>query len=170
MPRLILFRHAKADRARAGEKDHERALSKHGRAEAEAAGRVLAKSGERPALVLCSTSRRTRETWDAARPALAGEPRPRFLRSLYEADGDYLPILREEGSGSSLMVIGHNPAIQVTALRLARDLGGADGAALAGGFPTAAIAVFDFEGEWSGLAPGGARLAAFLQPPDGNGE
>jgi phosphohistidine phosphatase len=129
---------------------------------------LLAEAGEEPTLVLCSTSRRTRETWDAARPALAGEPRERFLRSLYEADGDYLPILREEGSGPSMMVIGHNPAIQVTALRLARDLAGADGAALAGGFPTAAIAVFDFEGDWGDLAPGVGRLAAFLQPQGGS--
>jgi phosphohistidine phosphatase len=33
-------------------------------------------------------------------------------------------------------------------------------------FPTAAIAVLEFHGTWSGLAPGRARLTAFVTPRD----
>ena len=79
----------------------------------------------------------------------------RFLHSIYEADADYLPILREEGGeASSLVLVGHNPAIHATALRLAKALAGPDAAALAQQFPTAALAAFDFDIAWEKLKPG----------------
>ena len=64
----------------------------------------------------------------------------------------------------SAMVIGHNPTMQVLALRLAApDAGVADGSDLAEiqrKFPTGALATLTFEGGWSTLAPGAARLTA----------
>ena len=121
--------------------------------------------------MLCSSSARTRETWELARAALGAAPEVRFLRSIYEADADYLPILREEGGeASSLVLVGHNPAIHATALRLAKALAGPDGAALAQQFPTAALAVFDFDIPWEKLKPGAMKLVAFLRPSGGEGD
>lgn len=128
-------------------------------------GMVFAGRGEKPDLVLCSTSERTRETLEEVEPALGGKRSVAFLREIYEADGDYIQVLREHGGRSkTLMLVGHNPAIHVTALRLAEDLAGTDGNNLSNRFPTAAAAIFDFQGKWNDLRPGAMTLAAFICP------
>ena len=164
MPRLLLLRHAKAERARPGERDHERALTKEGRKDSKAIGQRIAKDGGAIDLVLSSTSRRTRETWDGVAPALGGEPEVRFLGSLFDAGDSYLPVLHAEGGKArAILVIGHNPAMHETALELAEGPGGRDGARLSKGFPKAAVAIFDFDGEWRSLQPGNMRLVAFIE-------
>jgi phosphohistidine phosphatase len=170
MPRLLLLRHAKAERARPGVSDHERSLSERGRDDAAAVGSAMAARGERPDAVICSPSQRTRQTWDEVRPNLEGGPEPRFARELYEG-GDYLAILRREGGNAqSLLLIGHNPTTHDTATLLAADLTTSDGALLKQRFPTAALAILDFDGGWADLRPGAARLAAFIRPRDGQGD
>lgn len=170
MPRLLLFRHAKAERdPPKGGSDHERVLSKRGRADAAAMGRLLAERGDVPARVLCSTSARTRETWDLAREAFADPPAPVFLRALFEAGGDYLDILRSEGGDADrLIVVGHNPTIQRTAIGLAESLDAPDGRLLAEDYPTSAVAVLDWTGAWRDLQPASMRLFAFLRPDRGS--
>ena len=164
MPRLLLLRHAKAERARAGETDHGRLLSKRGRGDAEEMGRRIAGSGERPELLLCSTSERTRQTWDLVQPALAGRIETRFVRALYEAD-DYLDIVRAEGGDArSVLLIGHNPAIQGTAVRLAVESRTVDGADVSAQFPTAALAILESDARWAELKPAMMRLVAFIAP------
>jgi len=164
MPRLLLLRHAKAERARAGDKDHSRALSKRGRRDAEEMGRRIAESGERPELLLCSTSERTRQTWHLVQPALADPIEPRFMRTLYEAE-DYLDILRAEGGNAqSVLLIGHNPAIQGTAVRLVAEPRTVDGADVSAQFPTAALAILESDAGWAELKPAMMRLVAFIRP------
>jgi phosphohistidine phosphatase len=164
MPRLLLFRHADAERTPPGSTDHERALTKGGQKASAAVGEMMARHGEAPDLVLCSTSARTRETWEAAGSALSATPEVRYLRSIYEA-GDYFDIMRAEGGNArTLLLIGHNPAMHETALLVAADLAGRDGARLREGFPKAALAAFDFDGAWAALRPRLMRLSAFLLP------
>jgi len=165
MPRLLLLRHAKAERARAGETDHDRALTKRGKEDSEEAGRVIAERGEKVDLVLASDSRRTRETWESAGPRLKGKPKVRLLRSLYDASDTYLPVLREEGGDAkTILLVGHNPTIQETAVRLAADMTSREGRALSDRFPKAALAVLDFDGAWETLRPRQMRLVAFIPP------
>ncbi len=163
MPRLILLRHATAERAGLGQTDHERALTKGGRKESNAVGKALAKRGESIDLVLSSDSKRTRETWECVAEKLGGAPEVRFLRSLFEAQ-NYVPIIKAEGGDAeAILVIGHNPAMHATALTLAEGLAGRDGERLRAGFPKAALAILDFSGEWKSLRPGQMRLAAFIE-------
>nr|WP_274917872.1 histidine phosphatase family protein [Streptomyces sp. WZ-12] len=61
--RLIVLRHAKSAWPE-GVPDHERPLAGRGRRDAPAAGRWLRQQHCAPDVVLCSTSRRTRETWE----------------------------------------------------------------------------------------------------------
>jgi phosphohistidine phosphatase len=165
MRRLLLLRHAKAERARPGETDHERVLAERGQKDSKAVAAVIAERGEHPDLVLCSTSVRTRQTFEPIRPALAGVPEERFLRALFEAGRDYIALLRQEaGTAQSLLLIGHNPAIHETAVRLAANLDTADGKELSARFPTAALAIFDLDGDWADIRPGSMRLAAFVTP------
>lgn len=165
MPRLILLRHATAERARAGESDHQRKLTKGGRKEAAAAGRLIVERGEEIDLVLSSDAARTRETWEGVEPHLSKSPTVRLLRSLYDASGSYLPILNKEGgNATTILIVGHNPTIHATATVLAADLAGHDGAILAERFPKAGLAIMDFDGEWAALAPRVMRLTAFILP------
>jgi phosphohistidine phosphatase len=167
MPRLLLLRHAKAERAKPGENDHARALSKRGKRQATVMGMVMAKRDERPDLVLCSDSTRTTQTWDGVEPELAKSPDVRILRSLYEAD-DYLDILRTEGDeAGSILLIGHNPAIQETAALLAADRAAGRAAEMSSHFPTAALAILEFDGHWRTLGPRRMRFLDFLTPPEG---
>ena len=80
MRRLILLRHAKSDRSRSGERDHDRVLAKRGRGAAPRMGAYMASHGLRPDLVVCSTAVRARETWELVSPAF-DEP-PRVVREL----------------------------------------------------------------------------------------
>ncbi len=167
MPRLILLRHATAERAGPGQTDHDRALTKGGRKESKAVGKTLARRGEAVDLVLSSDSRRTRETWEGVAEKLGGAPEVRFLRSLFEAQ-NYVPIIKAEGGeADAILVVGHNPAMHATALTLAESLAGRDGDKLRAGFPKAALAIFDFEGGWQSLRPNQMRLVAFIEADAG---
>ena len=61
-----------------------------------------------------------------------------------------------------LVVLGHNPTMAYLAQLLQDGTGDpAVGASMAGDFPTSAVAVFGYDGEWSSLTTGSARLDAF---------
>src|ERR1700752_4569037 len=127
MPKLLLLRHATAERARPRQPDHDRELTREGHKEAKAIGKKIAALGDAIDLVLSSDSTRTRETWDGVAPALDKRPKVRFLQSLFEAH-DYLPIIKAEGGkAQTILLIGHNPSIQATAVELASSLSGRDG-------------------------------------------
>ncbi len=67
-------------------------------------------------------------------------------------------------SAKSVLLIGHNPALQDLALELAdTDLNKLLVAA-GGKFPTGAMASFHFDGAWKALEPHGALLASFITP------
>jgi phosphohistidine phosphatase len=174
---LVLFRHAKS--AWPDVPDHERPLAGRGIRAAPVMGRWLRGAGLVPDLVLCSTARRARETWQFAQPGLAATPPVSFEDRIYgEGAPGLLALIREVPAATgTLLLIGHNPAIEDLALMLAApgpDPGtGGPGATNPGDlermrakFPTAAIAVLEPAGTWHELAPGQARLAAFVTPRD----
>jgi phosphohistidine phosphatase len=174
---LVLFRHAKS--AWPDVADHDRPLAGRGIRTAPVMGRWLRDAGLLPGQVLCSTARRARETWQFAQAGLAASPPVTFDARIYGAAAtDLLDLIREVPPATgTLLLIGHNPAIEDLALLLAAAPG-ADAGPGAGGsrpgdldrmrskFPTAAIAVLESAGTWAGLAPGRARLTAFVQPRD----
>ena len=89
MHRLILMRHASAERAPGPGRDRERPLSAGGRLDAAGMGRALAARGLRPDRALVSSATRTRETWDQMHEAL-GDAEVRHEPALYNADTDVL--------------------------------------------------------------------------------
>ncbi len=171
---LVLFRHAKS--AWPDVPDHERPLAGRGIRAAPVMGRWLRDAGLVPDLVLCSTARRARETWQFAQAGLAASPPVSFEDSIYGEDGPgLLALIREVPPATgTLLLVGHNPAIEDLAPMLAAPPGAAGPEAASAGdlermrakFPTAAIAVLQFAGAWRGLAPGQARLTAFVTPRD----
>ena len=165
MRRLILMRHAKAQPA-SGQDDHGRALSPRGRAEALEAGRRIAALAH-PDAALVSDSRRTRETFDSASPALPPALPCRITRAIYGASAAAILAEVEQTSDevACLLVIGHNPGIGELARRLSGKGRDTDLASLDAGFPTSCFAIIDIEAQrWAdGGAPG--RLV-FLLPAD----
>jgi phosphohistidine phosphatase len=174
---LVLFRHAKS--AWPDVPDHDRPLARRGIRAAPVMGRWLRDNGLRPGQVLCSTARRARETWQFAQAGLAATPPVTFDARIYEgAAADLLALIGEVPPATgTLLFIGHNPAIEDLALLLAAAPSAAAGPGPGGSppsdlermrskFPTAAIAVLEFAGTWTRLAPGRARLTAFVTPRD----
>ena len=163
--RLFVLRHAKSSWDDPRLEDHERPLAPRGRRAAGVLAEHFRANGIDPELILCSSSRRTRETLEGI--GLHGEA---LIESeLYSAaPGQVLERLRLiPDETASAMVIGHNPAMQVLVLRLAGGGSTPDGTGfeeLRRKFPTGALATLTFEGSWSGLGPGGARLASFVRP------
>jgi phosphohistidine phosphatase len=172
---LVLLRHAKS--AWLDVLDHDRPLAKRGLRDAPGAGRWLRQAGYVPDLVVCSTARRTSETWELAAAELGTSPSVRFERRVYEASTDQLlQLVRESpATAGTLLVVGHEPTMSQLTLLLARTAAdsadGADGALerVSLKFPTAAIAVLQFTGVWPDLGPGRAQLADFVVPADYGG-
>ncbi|CAN5275540.1 histidine phosphatase family protein [soil metagenome] len=166
MKALYLLRHAKSSHA-GGEADHDRPLAERGRRAAPLIAEHMRRQKIAPALVLCSSARRTRETLDLLAPALGDDTVRRFEDGLYQADAAaLLERLRQVPHDvPTVMLVGHNPAVQEMALTLAG--GGADVERLREKFPTAALATLAFDGAaWHELAPGDAELTGYVTPAD----
>ncbi len=157
MRRLFLLRHAKSSWDDPGLDDHDRPLAPRGRRASALIAEYVLRNRIGPALVLCSSARRTRETLERVKPAL-GPAEVRIERELYGASADdLLRRLREvPDEVESVMLVGHQPAIQELALRLATQ--GSELEQMRSKFPTAALATLSFAGEWSELGHRGAEL------------
>jgi phosphohistidine phosphatase len=163
--RLWLLRHAKSSWDHPGLPDSDRPLAARGRRAAELLAAHVAASDVRPAMVLCSSSLRTRQTLAAILPALGDALEIRIERALYGAGpAELLERLRRvPNRASSVMLIGHNPGIQDLALGLAA--GGPALAALEERFPTGALATVEIAVErWRDVADGKATATALVTP------
>ncbi len=165
--RLLLLRHAKAEKAEAGELDHKRRLADRGRADAATIGAYIARHSLGPDLALVSTALRTRETWEDVAAELDPVPPVTFEDRLYNATalGIIALIGATARSVHTLMVIGHNPGLH-DAARLLIASGDVEARErLNEGLPTSGLAVIDFAGnDWRKLHPHGGRLERFVTP------
>ena len=168
--RLFILRHAKSSWDDPGLEDRERPLAPRGLRACKVMAEHLRTNSIEPELVLCSSARSTRETLEGVAPT----GKHVIESELYSATtGDLVDRLhRVPDDVGSVMLIGHNPALQMLVLRLARRDPEAAGtrAAVERKFPTGALATLTFECGWSELGPGSARLAGFLTPKELNGK
>lgn len=163
--RIVLFRHAKADWPDVT--DHERPLADRGRHDAPVAGRKLADSGITLDLALCSTAKRTRETWKLAVHELPYRPKTVYEERVYDASpGELIAVLNEVPDDvRNVVLIGHNPGIQgLTEILAGRSEGDARSRLDKRGFPTSAFAVLGHPGPWKSLEPGTATLTDYWAP------
>jgi phosphohistidine phosphatase len=164
--RLFLLRHAKAGWALPGMRDFDRPLDASGIADASTTGMAMHACNYVPNLTLCSNAVRARQTLES----IAGHAdigRTVFLDSLYSEDAaGYLRIIRESGSASSLLVIGHNPMLEDLALAIAVEGEDHARANLQAGFPTSGLAVIRFADSLAKAGLGQGFLEAFLMPAE----
>ena len=158
MRELILLRHAHAEAGAEGQADIDRALSRQGLAEAEAAGRWLKEHNYLPDRVLVSPARRTRETLEEVLRQL-GYVEQRQDQRIYDATpGTLMQVADELRDIARVMLVGHNPGLEQMAALLSSGQSGEFR-----GMPAGAIAVLHLPADAS-LEPGVAKLAAFWWP------
>src|SRR5699024_9897257 len=124
-------------------------------------GDWLASRGYEPEEVLCSTSVRTRETWDrvAAAP-LEVRPLLRFEAGLYNASPEQMLAVLRKATGPSVMMIGHNPGIAEFASLLPANPPMDDRFRR---YPTGATLVVDFQiDDWEQLGLGRGSVLDFI--------
>jgi phosphohistidine phosphatase len=165
--RLLLFRHAKAQRPEPGMEDRVRVLVERGRKDSAKIGAYMATSGLVPDRVLISPSARTQETWKFTASAFSSTPTAVAAEQLYEATPRAIVALIKEAPSDAhtLLVIGHNPELHELALMLVAS-GNADARKLLQDkLPTAGLVIMDFAfDDWRKLHQQSGRLEHFVTP------
>jgi phosphohistidine phosphatase len=162
---LYLLRHAKSSWSEPALPDEERPLAPRGHRDAKRVCEHLERLGIEPALVLCSTARRTRQTLELLQPALDDVTPVLIEAELYGATADELleRLRAVPDDVASVLLIGHNPGLQDLALLLATA--GAELSRLEAKFPTAALATLSLpKATWRQLSRADAVLDAFVVP------
>jgi phosphohistidine phosphatase len=159
---LVVMRHAKAEQS--ARSDIERRLTDSGVADAAEAGAWLAGRGIQPDGAIVSAAVRTEQTWDAVAEGAGWDLEASLEEGLYEAGTESaLDLLRAtEEHVTTLVLLGHNPTMAMLAALL--DDGEGDDEAgndISLGFPTCAVAVFSYDGEWAELDEASASAVAF---------
>jgi len=147
--------------------DHERPLAGRGRRDGKAAGELFERIGVRPDLVLCSTSTRTRQTWDRLQLGGARVEPVEYRPDVYHAAGaDLLGIVRDTPDEvRTLLLISHWPAVQELVELLATpDPTDENWRSLSEKFPTSALAIVQLPGQWADAGKRDADLLAFHVP------
>ncbi|WP_319461081.1 SixA phosphatase family protein [Micromonospora sp. RTP1Z1] len=162
---LVLLRHAKAEQSPEAP-DPDRPLTARGHADAAAAGAWLARHGLLPDVVLCSTARRTRQTWHGVAMGMTGSPPEggpagslpvvRYETGAYEANPDQLlELVRAvEPTAGTVLLISHNPGISLLSALLDPERADPDG------LRTTDLVVHRPTTRWAEVAPVGAPVTA----------
>lgn len=163
--RLWLLRHAKSSWGDPGVEDRDRPLAPRGDRAADGMRDFMAAQRIRPALVLCSSALRTRQTLARVLPGLGPELEVRVESSLYTFGAasllERLRVVPEDVA--SVMVIGHNPAIHELAVMLARRGDRLD--ELAQKYPTGALAEIELPvSSWHEVGDRSGELTRFVVP------
>jgi phosphohistidine phosphatase len=125
---------------------------------------VAHRGGARPELVVCSTARRTRETWLRVSDELPAPPPVEYDDDLYGADvPELLAAARRTPPGvTTLALVGHEPGVSDLTLHLAGR--GEETRQVQAKFPAGAAALLATTDQWDALRT--ARLVAYFRPRD----
>ena len=167
MRRLLLFRHAKAERSIPGASDRDRDLIDRGRKDAARIGTYMAAHALVPDRVLVSTAARTQQTWKAAEGAFKPAPAATMVENLYDATPHAIlaAIKDVPAKAHTLMVIGHNPGLHELALMLIASGDVEAREKLREKMPTSGLVIIDFAfDDWNKLHPQSGRLERFVSP------
>ena len=167
MRRLLLFRHAKAERSEPGMEDRSRKLIERGRKDAARIGAYMASHALVPDRVMASPSARTQETWKFAAAAFRPGPTEAAVERLYDATAnDILEVIKHApASAHTLLIVGHNPGLHELAVMLVASGDIETREQLREKLPTSGLVIIDFAfDEWAKLHPQSGRLERFITP------
>lgn len=156
---LILMRHAKSSWDDFMQPDHARPLNARGRTSAAAMGKWLKDNDYVPDELLCSTAKRTRETY--ARLGV-GASHTRYEDALYHASADVMLRVLQTAKSNTVLMLGHNPGIAYFAEMLAQKPATHPRFS---DYPTCATTVFHFDlKSWSDVKFSQATVVDFAIP------
>ncbi len=160
MKRLIIVRHAKAEKTAARGGDFARPLASRGEDDATEMGRRLARGKVHPDAMLASPAARTSATARLiARELDFPWAEIRMEKSIYLADdATLLDLARElDDRVETALLVGHNPGVTELAHALARGF--------TQELPTAAVVSIDLPADtWAGVKRGSGTLRAYDYP------
>src|SRR5258706_1241122 len=121
MKRLLVLRHAKAERDSATGRDFDRPLAERGWKDAADVGRVIRERGLCPDAIIASPAKRVVETLSALAQGY-GSLQPDYDQRIYNASPEtLLDVIRQaDDSAQTLLLVGHNPGLQLLLLDLTR--------------------------------------------------
>jgi phosphohistidine phosphatase len=154
---LVLVRHAKSDWS-GSLPDHARPVGARGRRQAPESGRWLAEHLPGLDLAVVSPAERARGTWQLVAAELPTPPPVRYDEDLYSfGAGPLLGVVRRlPGEAATVVLVGHNPALEELVEMLTGQWAP---------MPTSAMAVIALPGAWADAGDGRARLVAAGRPP-----
>ena len=167
MRRLLLFRHAKAERSEPGMEDRARKLMDRGWKDAAKVGAYMASHALVPDRVITSPSARTLETWKSAATAFRPPPAAAPVERLYDATAQsILAVVKEVGPAThTLLIVGHNPGLHELAMMLVATGDVQARERLREKLPTSGLVIIDFAfDDWGKLHPQCGRLERFVTP------
>jgi len=162
--RLILIRHAKSSWDDPLLDDHDRTLDERGRTSADAIGKWLSDKHYLPDAMLCSTARRTVETWKILSSHLEEDATIEISSALYLASAHQMLNLLSKRGEATVLMLGHNPGTGSLAAGLVSRR---PAHAQFDKYPTAATSIIDFNvSSWNAVIPGSGELVDFVVPRD----
>lgn len=165
MKTIYILRHAEAEFA-VGNDDLSRVLTKQGKNDAMSLGHQMENHALWPDLALCSPSARTKETLQIVSYGLPMFEK-RCNEKIYNASAEELLALVNdtEDDVSSVLIVGHNPAIFGLAVMLSEhgDLSLIKN--LLRGYNPGSMTVIESDVEtWAEISPANTKLAGLLLP------
>jgi phosphohistidine phosphatase len=167
MRRLLLFRHAKAERAVPGAPDRDRGLIERGRKDASKIGSYMATHHLLPDRVLLSPAARCQQTWKSAAATMKPAPAAMSSEKLYDATPHAILAAIKDAPASvhTLLVCGHNPGLHELALMLIASGDVEARERLHEKLPTSGLVIIEFAfDDWARLHPQSGRLERFVSP------
>lgn len=169
MKTLTLLRHAKSDIGDRGVRDFDRTINAKGERAAATMGRQARALGLTFDQVVASPAVRVEATLDKFARGHGDVPAAEWDKRIYLASAvTLLDVVHGAADAHDrLLLVGHNPGIEDLVLLLAPDDASTDRAAVFEKFPTASLAVLEFDvANWADLAAGEGHLARFVRPRD----
>lgn len=164
MKRLTLLRHAKSTW---DARDFDRPLNRRGRKAARRIGDEMRRLGLAFDAVLASPAMRVKETLGEVEQGFGRPLAAIYEQRLYLADlHTLLEIVHvADDAAESLLLIGHNPGLEMLAMALTKGAGLRDEVAVK--YPTGTLAEIALPAaRWSDAEPGTGTLARFIRPRD----
>ncbi len=161
MKKLYLLRHAKSSWDDSSIPDHERELNDRGRKEAKKMGEYFLEKNIIPDLIICSTSKRTRETYKLIIEKIDKNIQTIFEDNIYEASVSDIfdAISKVSKEVDSLLIIGHNPGMGYMVEKLTNIPGIIDK------FGTCSLAELEVDiQKWSDIRKTTVKLINFISP------